>query len=181
MNNNDRMQFASFLAGIADVYEKVLSEAAVAVYWEVLKSYPLTAIKTAFKAHLEDPDRGRFMPKPGEIVGKMKARRDPLLAWQEVVHAMAFIGSYRSVTFQDQVTNAVVADMGGWPWLCVQDLDEPWTQKEFERLYNCYQRDGICRAEPLAGLHERENRTRGYLDEIKAPLQVGVGERKLLN
>ena len=74
---------------------------------------------------------------------------------------MFSIGSYQSIRFEDGTINAVIADMGGWPWICTQNLDEPWTQKEFERRYNAYKAQNIKLDKRLAGHFEMENISKG--------------------
>lgn len=172
----DKAQFAAFVAGIAEVYDKRMSEAAISIYWDTLKDLELSEVRSAFKRHLEDADGGRFMPRPSDIRAIARPPRDSVMAWSEVEGAMRKVGAYRSVQFQDPVINSVVRDMGGWPWICRQPLEEPWVQKEFERRYLAYRDAGHGDGSRLAGLHEIENRgLLGAAPEVVF-LPMGTGE-----
>ncbi len=145
------------------------------MYWQTLNDLTFDQFEKGLYAALRDPERGRFMPMPADILHFARPKRTSVEAWSEVERAMSHCGAYRTVQFEDGVTNAVVKDMGGWPWICSQDIDEPWTQKEFERRYESYRLSGARLNEPLPGIHETENRARNFLEYVPAPVMIGTG------
>jgi hypothetical protein len=66
-------------------------------------------------------------------------------------------------------------DMGGWPWLCSQNINEPWTQKEFERRYEAYRACGEQLHEPLLGIHEKNNRVSNFLEYVPDTILISDG------
>ena len=177
MNANERAAFGKMLAAYANTLRHDISADAVEIWWRKLQRFDLESIARAFSKHT---DRSKFFPSPFEILSLLEPHRErsPLLAWAEVERTISKHGAYATVQF-DPVTNAVIRDMGGggdaWAWLCRQDLDEPWTQREFERRYGEYQQHGVNSSTPLQGLVEQQNRLGGYHDHIPEPVLIGDG------
>ena len=173
MNVNEQAAFGKMLAAYANTLRHDISADAVEIWWRKLARFDLEAISRAFSKHT---DRSKFFPSPSEILALLEPQRErsPLLAWAEVERTISKHGAYATVQF-DPVTNAVIQDMGGWACLCHQNLDEPWTQREFERRYGEYQQHGVNSSTPLQGLVEQQNRTTGYLQHIPEPVLIGDG------
>ena len=171
MKRGDQERFFQLLMAYADLLNRKISTDATEIWWRKLGRFDLEAISRAFSKHT---DRSRFFPTPSEILNLLKPQRErsPLLAWAEVERTISKHGAYATVQF-DPVTNAVIQDMGGWACLCHQNLDEPWTQKEFERRYEEYQRHGVSSPAPLPGLVEQHNRLKGYHEHIPEPILIG--------
>ncbi len=162
MTHREKPEFMKLLMSTADLHGKELSTDVVELWWNSLELYELVQVKRAFSKHIQDPVKGEWMPKPANIIAKLKGspERSALLAWTEVEEAVSRIGRYETVQFTDPVINAVIRNLGGWISLCDQDLDEPWTQKEFERRYQAYSECGKGLNEPLPGLLQIQNKTR---------------------
>ena len=159
MTDKEKSEFMELLISTADLYRQELSSDVVELWWNSLKSFGLVQVKRAFSKHIQDPVKGEWMPKPANIVAKLKGspEKSALLAWTEVEEAVSKVGLYETVQFANPVINAVIRSMGGWIWLCDQNLDEPWTQKEFERRYLVYSDVGAVLSEPLPGLLQIQN------------------------
>ncbi len=160
MTETERPEFMKLLISTADLYKQELSSDVVELWWNSLKSFGLNRVRQAFSKHIQDPAKGEWMPKPANIIAKLKGspERSALLAWTEVEEAVSKVGRYETVQFADPVINAVIRNLGGWISLCDQNLDEPWTQKEFERRYLAYSEIGAGLNEPLPGLLRIQNR-----------------------
>jgi hypothetical protein len=182
MIKEDLKDFTVFFMAIAEVYGKKLSDTAVLIYFDALKDLDFTVIKRSVKAHCEDPEDGKFMPLPAHIRGRScRPEKTSIIAWRQVEDAYCRFNYYDSVQFEDGTINAVIKDMGGWTWFSSQNLDEPWTQKEFERRYQAYKGQRIELQEVLPGFHELTNRNGGYIDHIpETKLILESGEIKLL-
>lgn len=167
MDESEKPDFGARILAVGLMYEKQITKVVIDLYWSSLKDLPLKDIEIALQMHMRDQDKGRFMPKPADLRGFIcKPEKAAVIAWSQVERAMSKHGRYQTIQFQDGVINAVVADMGGWPWICAQNLEEPWTQKEFERRYEAYRDQRIENHTPLVGIVELENRNRGFLNEI---------------
>jgi len=173
-------EFADLLLATAETFDKKLSDAAIEIYWQVLKNLSIEEFRYGLMAHLEDSERGRFMPRPADILHFAHPKRTALVAWAEVVEAMDRYGAYQSVKFADTIAAAVVRDMGGWPLMCNLDIIEPWTQKEFERRYENYALIGIHCDDKLPGLIEMNNTERNFLGFIEPPKEIGIRSNLLL-
>ena len=74
MTPDDFPAFQAELRKTAEVYDKTLSREAVAIYFEDLAPYPVDRVIDGMTAHRRHPDRGRFMPRPADIIAAMPAR-----------------------------------------------------------------------------------------------------------
>ncbi len=174
MNANEQATFSKIIAAYANTLRHDISADAIEIWWRKLSRFDLFSIAKAFSDYTE---KGRFFPSPSEIISLLEPEKggSPLLAWVEVETAIVRHGGYVTVQFTDLVTNAVIRDLGGWPWLCQQNLDEPWMQKEFERRYGEYHQHKVNYSTPLQGLVEQHNRLKGYHDHIPEPVVIGEG------
>ena len=75
MTTERRLQIATAITTISEVYERELSPAAVAIYVTTLQPFEPQLIIKALQRHVEDPERGRFMPRPGRHHRPLEARR----------------------------------------------------------------------------------------------------------
>jgi len=177
MHPRDKAEFATILLSTGELYGKPPSDGAIALYWQALQDLTLEQVRVGVSMHMRDPDAGQYMPKPADILRQFRRKaKEAVIAWSEVEYAMLAQGAYRSVRFADETTNAVIKDLGGWPWICSQNIDAPWTQKEFERRYDAYEQAGIRYADCLPGLIEIDNSIRGYLEHIPAPMLISGRE-----
>ena len=54
--------------GLAGFYGTELGKTSLAIYWDTLREYEFDAVQEAMRSHVKDPDHGRFMPKPADII-----------------------------------------------------------------------------------------------------------------
>lgn len=163
------------LAGAHDFYGKEMSAFAVDVWMLACESFDVEQVTKALSAHLMDPERGQWMPKPADLVRQLEGTQTDrsLVAWGKLYQAMQRVGAYTSVTFDDQAIHATVQDMGGWPTLCRSTVDElPFIQKRFCETYRAYVRRPDAPYPPvLIGVHESENRAAGK--RVAPPVLIG--------
>jgi hypothetical protein len=141
MNIADMDNFNSKWMAVHEVYNKQISDAAIALAFQVLSKFEWSDISRALDSHLLDADAGRFPPKPADIAkyitGDPESR--PLEAWTKVVTAISRQGPYRTIVFDDSVIMAVVRDLGGWVELCkIDDKELPFKRNEFATRYRGY-------------------------------------------
>lgn len=119
--------FADAFAACCIAYDQQFSVEKARVYMDLLSGYCAEDISTAFRQHMKDPDRGRFFPKPADIIHQINAQfraatsADKLsLLWATVVKsasrglspatndeyliaALQMIGGQKSVGYADPV------------------------------------------------------------------------------
>jgi len=141
MLEQDSQKFAKLIVGIGEVYGKPFSSVAIEIYWRVLEAYRLEDVSAAIYRHIENPDVGKFLPKPADIIMAIEgnSQNQALSAWSKVIYAMRIIGGYESVVFDDALIHVVVRYMCSWSKLCdVDDRQLPFTAKEFQERYRGY-------------------------------------------
>ena len=161
MRLDEKVPFAQLLATLGTLYDRPLSEPMVAMYWEAMRAFSLSAIHSAARQHIQDPNQGRFMPKPADLIGPIQGDRagQALHAWGALQKAICQHGHYCSVRCSDALIHAVIEHMGGWIALSLCSLKDAQYQRHvFERLYQHYlshpplsipaQLSGVFRDEP---------------------------------
>lgn len=72
MRDADRKRFAAALAGAAEIYGKGVSESAAEIWFAALRDVTIDAYEAAMMRHMRDPDTGRFMPRPADIIAQIR-------------------------------------------------------------------------------------------------------------
>jgi len=169
----DKERFGRNLIRLASGFGEMLSPHRIDSYWEALNDLDDDAFELATVEALKT--RHRF-PMPVDlreaVNGKLGAVA--LLAQHVVETAMASVGAYASVDFEDPAVNASLRGLGGWSAVCSIDAGE-WRRfrsREFRTLYEAHsQRGGAGElARPLPGIVEATNGQRGL--EAPEPRQV---------
>ena len=153
---SERDDFVSFVTKALGAYSKRPTAADLEDWWEECRSLSLEALRAAFKAHRDDPDRGERAPRPVDITRRMKAgvRDAARCAARDMTGQCEYPGIFSQGT----------AGEGAWrcPWHR-DDMAGPEASRWIE----------VSRKVPYAeALAKREERMR--LDAIRAP---GVIER----
>ena len=128
---NDKRLFAETLTGIAEIYGKPLSKAGLRIWWSALERFSDDQVQKALTDHATDPERGQFMPKPGDIVRRIEGTPEDaaMAAWAKVDQATRRIGTGPAWVFDDPKIHRALQAMGGlsalgnateseWPHLC---------------------------------------------------------------
>jgi hypothetical protein len=68
---SDRKDFSDLLDRLGEMYDKSVSVALKRAYWEALEPVDIEALRQAVRAHQRDIDRGRFFPKPADLLAKL--------------------------------------------------------------------------------------------------------------
>lgn len=175
MQASERKRFLEVLAGVHDFYGKDMSEFAGRVWLQACDGFELEQATKALSAHLMDPERGQFMPKPADLVRALHGTQTDraLLAWGKVLDAAQRVGAYTSVCFDDGLIHAVVEDLGGWIKVCRAGTDElPHVQRRFCDSYRAYARRGdVAFPSHLAGESELANGMAGHA--ARPPTLIG--------
>ncbi len=183
MHDNDRPAFARLLTDVLSYYGKDISEFVLGVHWDALKRYDIDAVSRAFSVHAQDPDRGQFAPKPADILRLLEggAGDKSMVAWTKVEKTIRQVGTYVSVSFDDPIIHAVIADMGGWIELGnVSDKEMPFKAKEFQQRYRAYamRRQTPAHTSRMIGRVEADELKRGLTPAL--PVLIGDAKKAAL-
>ena len=182
MKKTDLATFSAMITRTCEtIGRKPISREGIQLYFTLLAEYPIEDIKRGLAAHLRDPSRGRYMPKPADIIaalmGDPEARASE--AWAKVHEAITHTGAWESVVFDDPVIHAVIHDMGGWMDLCrCSAEDYRFREHAFLKRYKVYcGRDPGKYPKTLAGEFEITNRANGH--EVEQPVMIGDPRRAM--
>lgn len=175
MNHSEKTKFIEVLTGVHDFYGKDLSKFAIAVWLQACDTFDVEQITKALSAHLMDPERGQFMPKPADIVRQLQGTNTDrsLIAWGKVLDACQRVGAYTSVCFDDGLIHAAIEDLGGWMKLCRSETkDLGYLQTRFCASYKAYaSRGDTAYPAMLPGEHAIANAVKGYA--AQPPVLIG--------
>lgn len=182
MTEHDKARFAAIMAAMAEIYGKELSAPALGLHFRLLREYAFEEVERAALTILKSR-KYTSMPTPADFIehisgGSVDDRAE--VEAGKVLRAIATIGGYRSVVFDDPVTQAVIGQTyGGWARLCRESSlrHEKWWRREFVRAYASYARQRVVLHGHLPGLTEIENTASGRPDAIPHPVPVGDPER----
>ena len=74
MTDAEKKKFTAAVAGLAGFYGVELPKMSMAIYWDTLREHEFEALQEAIRCHIKDPEHGRFMPKPADIIRHLPGR-----------------------------------------------------------------------------------------------------------
>lgn len=163
MSNNKAI--ADAFAACCITYDQAFSIEKAKVYSSLLEGYLSDEISQAFRSHMTDPDRGRFFPKPADIIHQINQARTKSvgsisLLWAQVIKAAS---KGLAPKTDDQTMLAALQLIGGAK---VVGYAEPAElvrlQREFEKSYQAIEK---------AGAHELPS----HLNNIEALMAAKTG------
>jgi hypothetical protein len=177
---HEKPNFLKAVSEFYKFYKQDFSEFGLGLWWAALKNYDLAAILQGFERHMANPEQGKFMPKPADIIGMLQGSTldVALVAWAKVDRALRGVGHYESVVFDDPLIHRVLQDMGGWVMLGNKtDDDWPFVAKEFENRYKGFRARSESPEYPskLIGISEAANALASQ--PIAPPVLIGNPEK----
>lgn len=87
---SDKARFSALMDDLGLIYDKDVSVTLKKLYWDDLGHFPIEVIESAMQAHRRDRDRGRFFPKPADLmpVTGSDGRPAPNEAWATALVSM---------------------------------------------------------------------------------------------
>lgn len=64
-------ELAKALKACADLYGAEFTDRQAVLYADVLKGYEIGRLRSAIRAHIQHPSRGRFFPKPADLIAAL--------------------------------------------------------------------------------------------------------------
>lgn len=160
-------KFQQGLTGVYSFYDKEINDFALDLWWQAMKHFDLPAIIQAFNRHVVNPEAGKWLPKPADIIRMLQGSTQDaaLIAWAKVDKAVRHKGTYVDVVFDDPLIHRVLHDMGGWTALGQKSEDEwPFVAREFENRYRGFRERSETPDYPpiLIGIANAFNERQGY-------------------
>lgn len=159
--DDDYATFVTIWSACHDVYGKSPSEGAIDLSFQALSRFDIGDIRVALTAHMNDPEGGRFAPKPADVVRQIEGDSESraLAAWSKVERAISSAGPWATVVFDDAIIHTVIEEMAGWPKMCeVTDKEMPFLRAEFSKRYQGFiTRRPQAYQSKLVGLQEIHN------------------------
>lgn len=163
-----RDRLLSILRAMASTFGKEADEAMLLGYSIGLADLPLAEVEKSVGRAIRE---SRFMPTVAELrelAGIVRPEARAALAWTVADTAVRRNGAYRTMQFDDPITTATIARLGGWVRFCDVTEDElPFKRKEFEAVYMALLQRGVIDRDttPLLGIIDKENAQTGYGDK----------------
>ncbi|MDM0043750.1 DUF6475 domain-containing protein [Variovorax dokdonensis] len=141
MRPDDKPALVALVADALAYYRQPASEFTLSVWWQACQPFELEQVSKAMTVHATHPERGQFAPKVADIVRILQGTHTDRanLAWGKALDAMARVGAYTDVVFDDPAIHAVIEDVGGWPKACRTEMkDLSYLQHRFCQAYTAY-------------------------------------------
>lgn len=176
MKIEDFDKFQQGITGVYAFYDKEINDFALDLWWNALKHFDLNAVIQAFGRHVVNPEAGKWLPKPADIIRMLQGSTQDaaLAAWAKVDKAVRHKGPYVDVVFDDPLIHRVLHDMGGWIQLGEKNEDEwPFVAKEFENRYRGFRERSDIPEYPsvLVGIANAYNSSKGL--EMQPCIMIG--------
>ena len=189
MNQNDEQRFFEIMSGLAEIYDKKLSEMALSIYFNALHNYPIDKIRKAANSIVMQKTFNKF-PLPAEFVeyidpsGNLEAQA--MIAVEEVLDKNEIQGGTMSVSFTDPLIHHTIIRMGGWVKVAAKireiafdnPKEMPFWKKDFMKLYCYFAKQSHLDPPPkyLTGSMAADNINAGYFDPDTGTLKLSTGE-----
>jgi hypothetical protein len=124
------------LGGVYSFYDKELSEFAIEIWASALDEFDPIAVREAFQRHMRNPEAGRWLPKPADIIRHLRGDVNDraLIAWGEVIAAARAGGA----NF-DGATRQALDSMGGMGRIRMsQEAENGFLMRQFVAAFKAY-------------------------------------------
>lgn len=137
MLNDDLPEFTAILDATCALLSRgtyVPNDDATLMFFSSLRGFPIEAVRAGFDAHVKDPQRGRFVPVPADVIAQITGmasadgRPGPEEAW-----AIAVSGADEAATI---VWTPEISAAWGMARVVMQGGDEVGARMTFREVYN---------------------------------------------
>jgi hypothetical protein len=179
MQQADFDNLLNLLTDVHTMYRQKFEPRLTQIWFNALSNYTFQDIEVALNRHLLNPESGRYVPLPADVVRVLDGGTgvQAASAWTKVEQAIKRVGPWRTVIFDDPIIHRVIEDMGGWTKMndhaTMEDLK--FAGIDFGKRYQGYVlKGGIVQDYPakLLGYAESANSNGGFA--VEAPLLIGV-------
>lgn len=179
MKQTDFDRLLNLLTDVHTLYRKEFEPRLTQVWFNALSAYTFEDVEIGINRHLLNPESGRFVPLPADVVRVIDGGTgvQAAEAWTKVEHAIKRVGPWRTVIFDDPIIHRVIEDLGGWTRMndhaSMEDLK--FAGIDFSKRYQGYLlKGGVAQDYPqkLLGYSEAANANSGF--HVDAPLLIGA-------
>lgn len=75
MLKQDKKQFAELMRATLGIYDKEITAETLVLWWNALQAHSVEEVREALSRHVQDRDRGRFAPKPADVLAVIDAMK----------------------------------------------------------------------------------------------------------
>ena len=111
---SDKQRFSDLLDDLGLIYDREVSVNLKRLYWEDLGGFPIAAIEAACQAHRRDRDRGRFFPKPADLLARIGGDAAHIPAEAAWAIALESLDEDRTVVWTAEIERAREAARPIW-------------------------------------------------------------------
>ena len=163
MLSSERVEFGKIMMTLATLYTSEMNKAVLEIYWRNLIEYPLEEIKIAVDLHVKDPVKGRFLPRPADIIGNMHGDSGvrSIVAWEGILKAL------RSGVLDHEFSTGTAAGdralraIGIYSLKMGREIDQHFLAKRFSEYYEAFDKPTVSNILKV----DFTKRTRALTDE----------------
>lgn len=140
MNETEKGSFATAIGALLETFGQEATKPILHGYWLGLQDLTLEQVQVAVAVGIRSSER---LPRPVELrrlVGEQTGEQRAIAAWGDVLRAIPR-GPYKHIDFQDNLINAAIRNLGGWPTFVGRFTDEEaekWARLEFIKAYQAF-------------------------------------------
>jgi hypothetical protein len=107
MRDTDQDKFCQVLGAVFEVYGSAITPGAMSIWWESMRRYDLSQFRAALSLHVNNPQAGRFAPKPADVIREIEALRGDGRPGPEEAWAMIPKREDQSAMLTDEMREAM--------------------------------------------------------------------------
>lgn len=174
MIESDKAEFAEAVTEVLKSYRQEVGKIILRIWWTALEKHDLNTVLNALGSYCAHPDKCKFAPKAGDIVGMIEGTAEDRKAVAQAAWSrlMQNCDGSATVVFDDEAMHYAisVAFNGNWRNVgmdVIGSFEEQEHKRTFERAYASY-KDGMNYPAKLIGHYEIDNHKNGYeYDEVR--------------
>ena len=173
MTDAEEEKFTAAVSGLACFYGVELNKMSLNIYWETLREHDFKPLQQAMQCHVKDPEHGRFMPKPADLIRHLPGGRimGADAAWEVAMRAR--------IWDEDATTVASTAVFRAFPFGIWRMGDKVGARMAFKDAYPAALAKYGDQVEVSMGLHPA-GRAPAVLDAVRTGLIDRQAARLLL-
>lgn len=172
-----RKEFLPVYHGFADMRGLKRTGVSVEMWYLAVKDLTVDQFQNAIVRFVRESTE---FPSPAEIrryagIQGLESEDRADMAWRAVFSAIAKVGAYETVSFDDPAINAAIRGIGGWVALCDTTSDEmKWKERDFKRAYRSVTLSRVGNPSPLPGIHQLESARSGQNWKRQRTIATGL-------
>jgi len=180
----DKREFAEAVREVLKSYRQECGTFTLRMWWAALQQHDLATVLNAMGEYCASPDKCKFAPKAGDIVGMIEGTK----ADRKELAVMAFakvignVNRYATVVFDDPAIHfAITMAFGSWDKVSDyndSEFESQQNKREFITAYAAFNENTPYQPK-LIGINERDNAAGGFLEHKGDTLYIGEYKKAL--